>query len=417
MSEETVLALDIGTTSLKAAFISEKGRVLSFCRRPFLLSGTQHASREWLPALQNALKSLFASSPETRPCGISVSGNGPTLVSQSGETFFWNESVVQGSFSSFFIPRLLAFKDRFSSSWKETPFIYGAPEYFIWLLTGESFSVLPSERFLSAYWTKEELSVSGLSEEDQEKLPPFVSPLSILSYLSSRTASFLGEEENGIKEGLPIFCGVPDFVSALLGSGAVEEGVLCDRAGSSEGLNLCCSSPIKGDGIRSLPSVIEGLWNASVLLPESGSLFDSFKQKIEREEGNQIEYSELIERLITSDGTSSSLDQGKYLLIQLALNLKDASEVLKKAFCEEGKKFPSQVRVSGGQAKNALWNQMKADITSFEVVVPSCKDAELLGDALFAFCAMKIFPDLSTASKTLFKAEQVYYPSSVDKSF
>ena len=95
--EQTVLAVDIGTSSLKAAFVSEKGKISAFSRRPFLLCNTEHASKEWLPAFQNALQDLVSQSPEIRPSGICVSGNGPTLVAQSGETLLWNEKVVQRS--------------------------------------------------------------------------------------------------------------------------------------------------------------------------------------------------------------------------------------------------------------------------------------------------------------------------------
>ncbi|WP_294013317.1 FGGY-family carbohydrate kinase [uncultured Treponema sp.] len=408
--EQTVLAVDIGTSSLKAAFVSEKGKVYAFSRRPFLLCNTEYASKEWLPAFQNALQDLVSQSPEVRPSGICVSGNGPTLVAQSGETLLWNEKVLQLKSSSLFIPRLLAFKDKFPDVWKKNELVYSGPEYFLWLLTGESCTILPEKRFESAYWNKQLLLESGFSADEINKLPLFAEPSHKLAGLSRKASSFLGAEEFGIKEGLPVFCGTPDFISALVGTATVKPGVLCDRAGSSEGLNFCTAVPLEGEKIRTLPSVVPELWNASVLLPDSGSKFDSFKLKIERELGSQIEYSVLVQEIIGNDGTNASLDQGKYLMIQTALNLKDALGILKDAAAKKRIPFPDEMRVAGGQAKSALWNQMKADITGMKISVPYCPDAELLGDAAFAFTALKVFPNLVCASESLFSKAETFYP-------
>lgn len=408
--EQTVLAVDIGTSSLKAAFVSEKGKISAFSRRPFLLCNTEHASKEWLPAFQNALQDLVSQSPEIRPSGICVSGNGPTLVAQSGETLLWNEKVVQLKSTSLFIPRLLAFKDKFSDVWKKSGLVYSGPEYFLWLLTGESCTILPEKRFESAYWNKQLLLKSGFSNDEINKLPSFTEPSHKVAGLSRKASSFLGVEEFGIKEGLPVFCGSPDFISALIGTATVKPGILCDRAGSSEGINFCTAVPLEGEKIRTLPSVVPELWNASVLLPDSGSKFDSFKLKIERELGKQIEYSVLVQEIIESDGTNASLDQGKYLMIQTALNLKDAIGILKDAAAKKGVPFPDEMRVAGGQAKSALWNQMKADITGMKISVPSCPDAELLGDAAFAFTALKVFSSLTCASESLFSKAETFYP-------
>ena len=305
---------------------------------------------------------------------------------------------------------MLAFKDKFSDVWKKSGLVYSGPEYFLWLLTGESCTILPEKRFESAYWNKQLLLESGFSNDEINKLPSFTEPSHKVAGLSRKASSFLGAEEFGIKEGLPVFCGSPDFISALVGTATVKPGILCDRAGSSEGINFCTAVPLEGEKIRTLPSVVPELWNASVLLPDSGSKFDSFKLKIERELGKQIEYSVLVQEIIESDGTNASLDQGKYLMIQTALNLKDAIGILKDAAEKKGVPFPDEMRVAGGQAKSALWNQMKADITGMKISVPSCPDAELLGDAAFAFTALKVFSSLTCASESLFSKAETFYP-------
>jgi sugar (pentulose or hexulose) kinase len=407
----TVLCVDVGTSSLKAALIDESGNVLAFARKQFLLFNTEHASKEWLPSMQNLVHELFLQRPKISPDGICISGNGPTLVAQSGETLLWNEPSPPLKTSSLFIPKIIAFKNKFSAAWEKSSFIFSGPEYLLWLLTEQAVTILPAENFRDAYWSDDELFSFGLSKDECKKFPQFVQPGKKIQPLSRKAAAFLTNGDFVLREGLPVFCGAPDFVSALVGTACVESGILCDRAGSSEGINFSCARPVSGEKIRTLPSVISGLWNASFLIPDSGSKFSDFREKIQRESGEKIEFSELVEKIIFNDGSNPSLDQGKYLMIQTALKVRDGIFTLKEAAEKIGMEFPAEMRITGGQARNVLWNQMKADITGMKIIVPVCTDAELLGDAAFAFSSMGIFSDAKTAAKSLFKIQRVFSPS------
>lgn len=407
----TILCVDIGTSSLKAALITDEGKVLAKSRRKFLLVKTEHSSKEWFPALQNAAAELFEQAPESKVDGICISGNGPTLVATSGETFLWNEEAVQIKSPSLFIPRIISFKNKYSGVWEKTQYIFGAPEYLIWLLTDKACTILPDERYRKAYWTDEDLASAGLTSDDIAKLPPFKMSSEKIGGLTHKAVSFIGGEEHGIEDGLPVFLGAPDFVAALVGTATVEENTICDRAGSSEGINFCTKEPLYGDNIRTLPSIVPGLWNASVLLSDSGSKFAAFKQKIDRELGESVDYNDLLDRMIDSDGSSAALDQGKYLLIQTALDVKSAIETLRKAAFEKGLPFPDKMTITGGQASNDKRNQMKADITGIKIQVPSCSDSELLGDAAMALAGMGVFGSIQEASKKLFSAGKLFVPA------
>ena len=407
----TILCVDIGTSSLKAALITDEGKVLAKSRRKFLLVKTEHSSKEWFPALQNAAAELFEQATESKVDGICISGNGPTLVATSGETFLWNEEAVQIKSPSLFIPRIISFKNKYSGVWEKTQYIFGAPEYLIWLLTDKACTILPDERYRKAYWTDEDLAAAGLTSDDIAKLPPFKMSSEKIGGLTHKAVSFIGGEEHGIEDGLPVFLGAPDFVAALVGTATVEENTICDRAGSSEGINFCTKEPLYGDNIRTLPSIVPGLWNASVLLPDSGSKFAAFKQKIDRELGESVDYNDLLDRMIDSDGSSAALDQGKYLLIQTALDVKSAIETLRKAAFEKGLPFPDKMTITGGQASNDKRNQMKADITGIKIQVPSCSDSELLGDAAMALAGMGVLGSIQEASKKLFSAGKLFIPA------
>ena len=65
---------------------------------------------------------------------------------------------------------------------------------------------------------------------------------------------------------------------ALLGAGAVTPGTVCDRAGTSEGINYCSCSKADYPGLRCLPHIIRGYYNVSAILTSSGRIFEWFRR-------------------------------------------------------------------------------------------------------------------------------------------
>ncbi len=334
-------------------------------------------------------------------------------------------AVPSANTKSLYIPRILGFAKKFPSYWQQKDCtVFSGPEYLIYLLTGASVSILPEKRFLEAYWSREAFKEAGLSAEDAEdamqKLPSFVPPASIAGSLTKTAAEFLcgGEGECAVglvKDGIPVVCGAPDFISALVGTNTLRAGLFCDRAGSSEGINLCTSKPVAGQGIRTLPSIIPGLWNASVLLPESGERFCAYKEKISRLYARPISLDEMVQILLESDGSLAELDQGKYLMLQTAMMVRDGLNALRRAAEESGAvpALKTEMTVTGGQAENALWNQMKANVTGYTLYTQSLVHAELTGDAVFALLALGLYKDIHSAAAVVCKREVCYEPQEV----
>lgn len=410
-----VLCVDIGTSSLKSAVIDEDGKVLAFDRQIFLTKSTNHSSREWIECVKKAL--LKFSQNSLNISAICVSGNGPTLVSQSGETLIWNADVSslkiqKYSGKSLFIPRILAFKEKFPNAWKSNEYIFSGPEYLIWKFTGKAVSVLPEKRFSMAYWSQDELLSCSLTKKECQKLPPFVAPATYVGNLTKDCVFFLNSEKIGINIHTKVFCGAPDFVCALVGTNTLKSGTICDRAGSSEGINFCTDKPFFAKGIRTLPSVIDGLWNESVLLGESGTKFSNFKMMIERKTRKEIDYDTLIHNCIHCDAQNRIFGQGKHILQEILQNISDGLNLLKKEFIANGgtpDSFPKQMAVSGGQARNAEWNQIKANFCEISIEIPSCKDAELVGDAIFAFTGLGKFKSIQEAADNLCRSETIFF--------
>ena len=410
-----ILCADIGTSSLKAAVINEEGNVLAYERKPFLLYRTLHASKEWLPSLQNAMATIFAANPSLKIDGICISGNGPSLVAPGGETYLWNEETdrtVSYAGTSFFIPRLLSLKKKNPELWEKSETIFSGPEYLIYLLTQKKCTVLPSKRFYDFYWTDDELYSAGFNQYECRKLPDFIFSGNLAGTLDRKSESFLNFEANGVKEGMPVYAGAPDFISALIGTSTLSKGKLCDRAGSSEGINFCTDVKINEKGLRTMPSIIDGLWNVSVLINESGSRFYDFKQKAERENGTEYDFHELVKNCLESRGNNATFERGKLIMTEAAELVKDAVFLLKNAagFQETEVVVPDTMVITGGQSANDLWVQYKADITGMKIEVPECADAELMGDAVLAFKGAGLYSSVTEGAEKMCRIRKTFIP-------
>ncbi|MBO4858294.1 MAG: hypothetical protein J5527_07255 [Treponema sp.] len=364
---EAVLAVDIGTTSLKAALVSATGDVVAFNKASFSAPQNRFVAEGWLWALKSStdkiLKNLANSGSEVSIVAVSISGNGPTIVSDSGFTIRWNEDIEKLIMSdegfiatkSLFLPKIAAFKLLFPDEFERTDFIYSGPEYLINKLTGTAVTILPEDRFISAYWTSEELEALRIS---QSKLPPYVKPGESFGNLAEEAAEFLG-----LKSGIPVFgCG-PDFVAALVGTNTLSAGKLCDRSGSSEGFNFCSDNPIIAEGLRTLPSIIPGLWNVSYIIPKSSSL--------------------------TPEERLSAVEE--------------AVGKLKKALADNGISFPEEITVTGGQTNDVGYMKKKEQRLGVKLKVCKCSDSELIGDACAAWYGLGKFGSLQEAADSLCK--------------
>lgn len=439
-----ILCADIGTTSLKMGIISENGEVVSSIQK-FFDSNADSAAKneflanEWILAFTEGCKELlrnsvgdfvrnssgsrysardsfddsenssgFRNSAQfSQISAVCISGNGPTLVSENGRTLLWNNSLYKKlknlpETKSFYIPQFLAFKTFFSEEWKNSKYIFSGPEFLIYKLTGNAFSVLPEERFADAYWSDEELKKFNL---ETEKIPPFVPLGKNAGNVTKEVAQKLGIGE------IPVFCGGPDFITALIGTATVESGKICDRSGSSEGINLCSEKPIFKEGFRTLPSAISGLWNISVIIPKSGILLDEYKKEIEDLENRKLSWEEIINYSLDDKNS-----EGFRILSEISCNVKNAVSALKNLAFENNLPFDTKMRVTGGQAKNERWLAKKAEDCGISLEVCNSPDSELIGNAAIALFGLGKFKTLQEAAKNIVKTTKTFFSNENEKN-
>lgn len=386
-----ILCADIGTTSLKMGIISQKGEVLCSVQKFFSNRNDSFLANQWLLAFKAGYAELAANSVQIS--AVCISGNGPTIAAENGRTLLWNaplseeiKSTAQKT-KSLYIPQFLAFKKNFPDEWNSSRHIFSGPEFVVFRLTGNAISVLPEKRFEPAYWNKTELEKFGI---EADKIPEFV-PLGHNAGNATKKAA----KEFGIPE-VPVFCGGPDFITALLGTATVEPGKICDRSGSSEGINLCAKKPVFKEGFRTLPSAIPGLWNISVIIPESGSILNEYKNEISLLEKRELSWEEIIDYSLDDKNS-----EGYRILCGLADSVKNALSALKNLANENDLAFRGTMNVTGGQAKNERWLEKKAFDCNTNLEVCNTPDSELTGNAAVALYGLGLFGSLQEAAKSI----------------
>lgn len=442
MTKYNFLCADIGTTSLKAALVSDKGQVLSFSKIEFTSTDKSKIALEWFEALKESISALKKNQIESLSenenlvdsktgtlniDAICISGNGPTIVSEDGTTLLWNAPVdsslipdikkilppeLSEKFShSLFLPRILAFKNLYKNQFEKQK-IFSGPEYLIWRLSNSQITILPEDRYEAAYWNDQVLTaISGStannsSPEKNEStgincspsMGPFVKPGFNCGTITKEIASQLK-----ISSSAKVIAGGPDFTVALIGTNTLQQGKLCNRAGSSEGLNWCTAKPVFASGIRTLPSVIPGLWNASILSHNSGDRIADSKQAYEKENNVEISFSQYIKLCIEEKDKN-----GAQILQELSDFFKDGISKFRTLSKENNIPLRETVMVTGGQAKNPLWLKHKAECSQINLATCEIPDSELIGDAVLASYGLGLYDSIQEAAEKMVKIKNVF---------
>ena len=442
MTKYNFLCADIGTTSLKAALVSDKGQVLSFSKIEFTSTDKSKIALEWFEALKESISALKKNQIESLSenenlvdsktgtlniDAICISGNGPTIVSEDGTTLLWNAPVdsslipdikkilppeLSEKFShSLFLPRILAFKNLYKKQFEKQK-IFSGPEYLIWSLSNSQITILPEDRYEAAYWNDQVLTaISGStannsSPEKNEStgincspsMGPFVKPGFNCGTITKEIASQLK-----ISSSAKVIAGGPDFTVALIGTNTLQQGKLCNRAGSSEGLNWCTAKPVFASGIRTLPSVIPSLWNASILSHNSGDRIADCKQAYEKENNVEISFSQYIKLCLEEKDKN-----GAQILQELSDFFKDGISKFRTLSKENSIPLRETVMVTGGQAKNSLWLKHKAECSQINLATCEIPDSELIGDAVLASYGLGLYDSIQEAAEKMVKIKNVF---------
>ena len=452
-----LLTIDIGTSNFKSALWDFDGNRLSFAvfPLPITVSGEKREAdcSLWLRAFEN-----FCQETGCQKTGnladvraVIISGNGPSLVPVTAEPSVSKEglcapaenarlwldrrsvkyqaevSALMGGFveAGFFLPKILGIKNEESELYRRTKYFLGCPEYLCFALTGEARTVFPSDGFDRWFWDG---TVLEKLELDAEKFPPFIRPGDSYGTILPSVARRFGFAEN-----VPVISGGPDFYAAILGSGVTEPGQVCDRTGSSEGINLCTENRINNKRLMSYGHPVRPFWNLSGIISTTGkavewardllglSTFDDFfalARESEAGSGGLVflpylagEREPVLDPRARGLWSGASLSCGRHefansVLEGTAFAIRDVIAVMEKSGAKAG-----QLHVTGGLAANERLNQIKADVTGRRILQPEHKETELLGLAVIGAAALGKFPSFAEASRAFVRVEKTFEPN------
>ncbi len=417
---------------MKGGLISDEGYLFSYHRVKFpsesLAEPGIFQARLWLEGFLEILEAVGTD----KVSAVAISGNGPTMVPVGadgkalGSVLMWhfNQSEYVEQTSSYYLPKVCWLKKNEPEIYDSASLFLSCPEFLMYQITGKAVMVTPHDGFLPFVWDD---AVLGRLDLKKEAFPEIVRMGSLAGRVSS--SSLL---KTPLKNGTPVVACGSDFMASLIGTGAVYPGRICDRAGTSEGINYCSSAPLKSPYLRELPHAVEGLVNISAILSSTGSLFEWYRQLTGQEnfqyhqtmegvrrisplQDHPVFYPNIKEGLLWefSNGMITGLDpgQGKYELGRAVMEAIGFA-VRRSLDIFESLALPvNELRISGGQGKSRVWNQMKADITGKTILIPEVEDAELLGNACLASVALGRYRSIVSASDALVQIKHEIRPS------
>ena len=451
------LTFDIGTSSVKAALVGEDGRTSRVERAPVgLYRGAGDAAWEaepadWWAALSECAGRLVRGAPG-KIRAVAVSGNGPTLVPVDergdpvGRAISWMDRRARDQADrisallgfpldpSFYLPKALWFLEHRKADFERTARFFSCPEWAAYRLCGEACTYLADPYYERYTWGGPAAATLGL---EASLFPPYVGPGRILGGVLPETS-----RETGIPAGTPVVSAFPDFLASVLGSGAVEPGIACDRAGTSEALNLCAPAPCADWSFLSLPHAVPGLWNISGGLSTSGKALQWYAraagysgddeagpEEIFRDAANSVpgargllflpflagERAPLWRRNLRGAFLGLSVDHDRPDLARaVAESIGFGLRLTSQGLAERGH-ATSRIRVSGAPARNSFLSRLKADILGLPVEVPELTDCELSGNAAACAVALGDGASLAEAAAVLVRVESRFDPDPARK--
>ena len=445
-----ILAYDIGTTNLKGALVSASGAVVARAQVPVRMVESRDPDRRecdantWLSGIA-VVTAQLGLRERGRIRGVVVSANGPTLVPVDADgdpldfAMTWmdrrarEEADIVAEFSdtpldaSFYLPKAYWIMRHKPDIYERTRYFLPCAEYVSFFLTRNAVRIVPTQSFKDFFWNEGAIPRLGM---DAEKFPPFVEIGDLLGTVSNEA-----QETLGIPEGLPVFAGGPDFVMSILGTACILPGRACDRAGTSEGVNLCWSAPVHDRRLLCFPHVVRGAFNVSAMISSSGSALEWAARTLggstgeidalvrEAQEAEPGARRLLFLPFLTPERfpiwdpdirgafLGLTLDHGRAEMIRAVVESTGFAVRTVIAAMEADGCHVADLRVTGGLARLPLWCQARADITGKKVLLPEQEDSDLVGNACVGFYGVDEFESPMEAAENMVKFQKTFHPN------
>ncbi|HUP54470.1 MAG TPA: FGGY-family carbohydrate kinase, partial [Methylomirabilota bacterium] len=238
----------------------------------------------------------------------------------------------------------------------------------------------------------------------------------------------------GLRAGIPVAGGTNDAFASYLGAGLLEPGDAYDPGGSAGGFGVYWHEPVAVAGAFVTPAPVAGLFSVGAAMAATGRALDWFREAIV---GGDITTTRLLEEAAATPPGAEGVVFLPYLAgerspiwdptatgVFAGLTLSHGRGHLTRAIVEASALAIRHVaapmlaagvtvtamRACGGPARSDAWNQIKADVTGFPVLVPDVLETAVLGSAILGAVAIGADRDLPSAIRAMTRIDHRLEP-------
>ncbi|MGN0728286.1 xylulokinase [Treponema sp.] len=442
---KTVAGIDLGTQSMKVVLYDyEAKKTVESSSFPLELisgaDGSREQKAEWYrAALESCFLKLSAEGKSSiQSIGVSGQQHGFVPLDSQGNPLYniklWNDTstaeecrliadsvggqeaaaaeVQNFILPGFTAPKILWLKRHQPQLFEKLRYIMLPHDYLNFLLTGNYVMEQGDSSGTALFSSKEkkwsEKLCAAVDPELIKKLPPVIAPDEPAGFVSREAAGWLG-----IPEGAVVSSGGGDNMMSAIGTGTVKNGVLAMSMGTSGTLYGFSSTSISDPaaGISGFCASSGGYlpllctMNCTVASEEIRGLLNLGVKEFdaEAEKADPCAGGVFVLPFFNGERTPN-LPHGKASITGLTAQNCSRSNIARAALesavyamktgLDSFRKHgftPSELRLTGGGAKSALWRQITADIMNLPVRIPVLQEAAAFGAALQAlWCLSKL---------------------------
>ncbi len=433
-----ILGLDLGTTEVKAGLVDLDGRLLAIARAGYGVEvghGPGWAEQDpgaWWSAVVGAVRALHPTQ-SVDIVAIGVDGHGPTLAAVDGRgeavrpaiTFLDTRATAEAEVLATAtgihgwalgpLPAALWLERNEPENAARTRWYLATWEWLAFRLTGEAVAPL-----VPGQAVPDPAGVAHATGLNMDRRPPDAPMGSVVGALTETAADALG-----LRAGIPVAGGTNDAFASYLGAGLLEPGDAYDPGGSAGGFGVYWHEPIEVQGAFVTPAPLDGLYSVGAAMAATGRALDWFRDAIV---GGDV----TTERLLAEAAATPPGADGVVFLPYLAgerspiwdptatgvfagLTLSHGRGHLARAIIEASALAIRHVatpmlsagvtvtamRACGGPAQSDAWNQVKADVTGFEILVPDVLETAVVGSAILGAVAIGAYDDVRSAIRAM----------------
>jgi xylulokinase len=469
----SVLGIDVGTGGTRAVLIDAQGRVISSATAEHAPMSSPHigwaeqSPEDWWRAACEATKACLAKSPaaarEVSGIGLTGQMHGLVLLDAQDQVvrpaLLWCdqrteeecreitqkvglqrliELTANPALTGFTLPKIWWVQRHEPQLWARVRSLMLPKDYIRFRLTGERATDVADASgtlmfdVVNRVWSKPILKVSRVDESLLPKV--FESP-----EISGRVNEE-GARLAGLRPGIPVVAGAGDQAAGAVGMGIVKPGAVSATIGTSGVVFAATSKPVlepKGR-IHTFCHAIPNRWHVMGVTQGAGLSLRWFRDQFGAgKDDGRDPYKRLADEATKTPAGADGLLWAPYLMGErtphldpnargalvgitaqhtrahvirailegVAFSLRDSLTL----FREIGVPIQS-IRLGGGGARSALWQQIQADVYGMPVGLVEADEGAAYGAALLAAVGVGTWPSVEAACETAVRVAKRVQP-------